>query len=167
MHRQNRVSIKTPIIPDIELYKTVDIDTARLEAKGKTVMLRHEIIVKKPYPRTEIQIALSRATGSSSDDTISLPTRPSRSSVSFPTAGIKLASRFALPLIEPHNLVQADGIDPKTGLFTNHGQSVNIEMPAIPDELRDTDVLPASEDYSVSIPNDTLVINILGKPLKD
>jgi hypothetical protein len=166
-HRQNRVSIKSPIIPNTELYQTVDIDTARLEAKGKCVSLRHEIIVKKPYPRTEIQIALSRATGSSADDTISLPTRPTRSSVNFPTTQIKLDSRYAKELIEPHNLVQADGIDPTTGQFTNHGQSVNIEMPAIPDELRDTDVLTASEEYSVSIPNDTLVINILGKPLKD
>lgn len=152
-HRQNRVSFKTPIIPLIDLSDTVEIDTARLDCKGKVVSIVHLLNINTDQARTEVQVALSRSEGSSSDDTLSLLVRPTYNP-DIPSTSVRLGNRFGSEP-QPED-TGAHGEAIVSGVLTNFGIGFTVDMPAIPDLLRDTQQITAAESFSVSIPQDDL-----------
>jgi len=161
-HRQNRVSFKTPILPTVDLRHTVEIDTVRLDCKGKVVSIIHLLNINTTTARTEIQVALSRAEGSSTDDTLSLLARPTYTP-NIPSTGLRLGNRFGSEPQPEDNGAHGDAI--VSGAFTNFGIGFTVDYPEIPAELRETHTIEAAETFSVSIPQDELSVTYTGKPI--
>ena len=169
-HRDDRVMFTMDLWPVITLKHTVELDTGRVETKGKVFSYTHVMDISgggEAY--TNVELALSRSTGSASDDVLTLPTAPSSTPI-YPTANINLPGHYG------ENPSTTSGSDKWVGHIAN--KLINTytsgkpdlrmtqypvrfiyDTPDISPALRDESVLTASKSYDVAIPDDTLTIN--------
>lgn len=163
-HRDTRVTLFRSIMPHLELSHTVEATADKISCKGKTRKITHTLDCNTGEAVTNLEIALSRATGSGSGSTLSPPTRPT-DNPSIPTQLITLQNHF--------------GIDPSTaaatawngmignsytgpygsGVRTSYPESFVVDAPAIGSIYRDQRILGKTQSYNVAIRNDSLVVN--------
>ena len=81
--RGNSVSVETAIVTDAELFQTVAINTADIQAKGKVAEIQHNITGDRAT--TVWAIAISTGPGDAGDS-ITIPARPDTSPIHTPPA---------------------------------------------------------------------------------
>ncbi len=170
-HRDNRVTVSghyqagvSPIWPQVELKHTVELTADVVASKGKVFRIEHRFDCESREANAEIELALSKSEGSTSDSPLTLPARPS-DSPTIPSSTITLDNHFGE---DPSQ----DGAELWTGYIgnafisgvqTNFPQSFTVDAPAISAELRDLRNISASVSYDVEIPDDSLTITFDGK----
>lgn len=63
-HRGNTVTVETPMMPGLDLTHTVAVNAGRITCKGKAGRVRHVLDLVERDTYSEVEIRLSRATGS-------------------------------------------------------------------------------------------------------
>jgi hypothetical protein len=168
-HRDNRVNFETPAWPDVELYHTIKTTADKVTAKGKVTEITHTFDTVDLFASTEIELSLSQSIGSTSNDDIVIPSRPSLVDSANTPSTIKLG---------PHTIPLGGTQDPDWagyifqekskpgGTFTlglKTPVAMIVDTPAIDDESRDTKELSASKTYNIAIRNDLLQVTFDGK----
>lgn len=76
-HRGTSVSFQTPIMPDIELSHTVDIDATKIQCQGKVKKIINTIMVlDRKGNMSDVTLALMKANGSAVTTSTSVPAAP-------------------------------------------------------------------------------------------
>lgn len=76
-HRRNEVGWRTPLVPEIELYHTLEIDTCPVHARGKVKAFSHEMNMETGEAVTQITVSISRSSVPSGPETpTSVPAIP-------------------------------------------------------------------------------------------
>lgn len=161
-HRNTIVSFETPIVPNLELRHTLEVDTTRLSCKGKVRKIIHTInLLNKKGHSTTIEVALFRSAGTSVTDDSLCPPKPS-DIVSIPNSTITLGNHLGYDfdsmsssITNTWNGFIGNTIDPPTQ-FT---EKFIVDTPSAPDHLRELRSLSASDSFNIEIPNDDLDIN--------
>jgi len=162
-HRDNKVTITRSLWPEIELHHTVELTLEKVATKGKVTNIRHAFNSGTGEAVTVVELTLSRVTGSGSDSTLSVPSRPS-DTVTYNTTPIFLQNHFGKdPSTDAaqrwngfigNSVVGASRIG---NASTNYPASFVVDTPQIPAGLRNEKILTASQNYNVAIRNDSLV----------
>ena len=151
-------------MPNLELHHTVQATADKISCKGKVRYVTHTLDVGTGEAVTNLQIALSRATGSGSGAAIVPPTRPS-DNPSLPSQLITLGNQYGLDpstaAAQNYNGMIGNAYTGPygTGVRTSFSESFVVDAPAISSALRDQRVLTTSQSYNVSIRNDSLTVN--------
>ncbi len=169
-HRENRVIFNTFLKPELDLRHTVLLETESFEgtdvtAKGKVYAITHTLDPREGDCNTQIELALSVSAGSSSDDALSLPTRPTNN-LTHNGYSIILGSHYGE---DPTNHPEWNGfignkwITEYSGggsntFRTQYPESFVVDTPAIEGAYRDNVSLTASASYDVDIIDDDLDI---------
>ena len=179
-HRQNYVTLQLPIQPQIDLRHTIETTAGKIHCKGKVYQIQHTIDVSDKFAETQIQIALSRAEGSTSTSlpSVSLPTTTDAPSTpSRIEMGTWVGGRGGVQL-EGHEFTRQTGINlsdttpaglPKgaQGFITNYRrnrpqplftESFIVDTPAIEDTARDKLETVGNQSATLSIRNDLLEV---------
>lgn len=95
-HRQNYVELDVLLDPDVDLTKTVFVNTARVQARGKVFEFEHLLVIDdgNPAATTSVKLAISKAIGSQADDGISVPTAAATTDATFAAPTVRLSSYF-------------------------------------------------------------------------
>lgn len=167
-HRDTRVIFDSFIRPDIDLKHTIDVSTDEIVATGKVFRLSHSLNVGTGEARTNTEIALYRASGSTSASALVAPTQPT-DNVSYPTTSIELGNHFgedpstaaaaSWTGMVGNKLITGTGVVPYRSQYS---EQFIVDVPAVPDNLRNAKVLNGSGSYNVEIPNNTLTITFDG-----
>lgn len=72
-HRQNNVSWQSLLMPDLQLYHTLEVDTCPVHARGKVRMFTHSMNLNTGEAVTDVTIAVSKTLGGAVSET---PTAP-------------------------------------------------------------------------------------------
>lgn len=164
-HRENFVSFRRGIWTVLDLQDTISLTTSPVAAKGKVRKYRHFFNLATGEAYTSVEIALSRAQGSSSDTPLSIPATPD-TSVTLPTGLITLGNHFG------EDPFTASDSDTWTGMIgnkfvggwkTQYQEQFIVVTPEIPDKLRASVDKTTASSYDVAIPNDSLTIVFDGK----
>lgn len=160
-HRDTKVYIQRNIWPQVDLRHTVAIDTTTLQAKGKVFKINHKLDVNSGEDITSLTLILSKSTGSASDSTLSLPTAPT-DTITLDTGTITLGNHYGE---DPTTEAAAQwngyiGNRIPDGQFdrTSYQEQFIVDVPEIPQYVRQEKVLTSSQTYNVEIPNDTLTV---------
>ncbi len=173
-HRDSRASISKFLWPQIDLKHTVELDTTTLQAKGKVVNINHKLNVSSGEAVTSVSIALFQSTGSASNSALIAPSAIV-DSVTYPDGLITLGNHFGQDPTQPDAAnwtgmvgnIALSGVrtagssdDVTATIITRSGFSEQfiVNTPAIPDNIRNAKSLYASHSYTVSIPNDDLIV---------
>lgn len=164
-HRDVNVYFKKFIWPQVDLKHTVFVNTTPLEAKGKVMMIEHDINIQTSEAITSVTLALSRIQGSASNSALSIPTRPAETSYVGDTITHKrLGVHLGVDIANYPNAngyfgnLWVQGTATKAGYKTNYPEAMVVDTPDIPSSLRDTRTLATSSAYTIAIPNDHLVV---------
>lgn len=163
-HRDTRVTLFRSIMPALELNHTVQATADKISCKGKVRQITHTLDVGTGEAVTNLQIALSRATGSGSSSTIAPPTRPT-DNPALPSQLITLGNHFAqdpssVAAQSWNGMIGNAYTGPYgSGVRTGFSESFVVDAPAISSALRDERVLGATQSYNVAIRNDSLTVN--------
>ncbi len=166
-HRQNYAEFDVFLDPRVDLTKTIHVNTARVQAKGKVYEFEHTMIIdgEEPIATTSVKLAISKATGSQSDDTIAVPTPPTVTDAAFTppvkTLGTHFGNHYNSPAYQ----------DWWSGCITNYqfqdfiSASLNqypakftVDSEKIGDEDRKERIVPAPSTVNVEIPDELLTI---------
>lgn len=163
-HRDTRVIVRRTLWPEIDLTHTVLVDTDELVAKGKVFKVDHYLDVNSGEAHTTVTLILSRAAGSSVSETAqTLPAIP----VQIPNPGtgnIILGNHFGQDPTTPaaaawNGMIGNRWTKENNNIFeTNYTVQFIVDVPPIPDSVRVSKELPASKEYNINVPNDTLII---------
>ena len=167
-HRQDKVMFKRTLWPQLSLSDTVELSTGRIDAKGKVGSYTHTIDVNTGEAYTDVTLMLSRASGSVSDSTLSLPAAPSLTP-SYPTSVIQMSGGYGYDPEGYSKYGQLTGHIANKNTTVSSGGTVDYrktaypvlfryDVPEISGALRDNASATTSTSYNVSIPNDTLEI---------
>ena len=159
-HRDNRVTIEVPFIPQIDLRHTVELTAGKIRCKGKVSAIKHNFDLSDPDCYTELEISLSRSTGSATDSGAVLPARPTvTDSANDVEKNIRLGSR-TIPIGATQNTSWNGYIFQQVSNSGTQGLKVPVAMivdtPAIDDASRDTKEQEVSRTNTVAIRNDLL-----------
>jgi hypothetical protein len=169
-HRDNRVIFYKFIDPRLQLWHTIALNATSVACKGKVYRIEHVMDISAGEATTQVELALSKSTGSASDSTLSVPAQFS-DSVTLDTTPVYLDSHW--------------GQDPSTTaggkwtgyignkwvtvrttsggtntLRTTYPISFRVDTPSINPVLRNNRALATTASYTVSIPNDSLTITV-------
>lgn len=162
-HRDDKVMFKRSLWTAVSLGDTVELDTNRVDAKGKVYSYTHTMDINTGEAFTNVTIALSRSTGSTSDSSLALPALDlSAIDPVYPVGSISYDANYGIDastLSNPSgyygNYLQQSG----SGLrLTQVPVTFVATIPAIPDTLRKKRVVSDTTTFNVAIPNDTLTI---------
>lgn len=160
-HRDTKVSFSKFLWPQIDLRHTVELTTDVLQTKAKVYSISHMLDVLNGEAVTSVSLALFKSQGSASDTSFAPSSKPV-DSVTYSSQVITLGNRFG----EDPNTIAAQEWNgyignriPNSSLFrTQFSEQFIVDTPAIADSLRNERVLAANSSYTVSIPNDILII---------
>lgn len=160
-HRNTRVGFTSKLRPDIDLKHTVYINTDSLRAKGKVYAISGSLDISSGEALTNITLALFKANGSSNDSNFVAPA-VNYPTVVYDTGTITLGNHFG----ENPDTEAAKAWNgfignryPTNGLArTTYTEQFIVDVPAIPDALRQEYEISVGTNYNVSIPNDTLEV---------
>lgn len=163
-HREDKIVIKRSLWTAVDLWQTIEIDTDKLEAKGRVHNFRHVVDVNTGEAYTIVELIMSQSTGSASDSNLTIPGILT-STPSYPTLRINLGSGHYGQ--DPSGA----GAEKWTGHIANkyltyptitrtsYPESFVVDVPPIPNNLRSESTLTSAASYEVEIPNDALTIN--------
>lgn len=162
-HRDDVVTIKRDLWPEIQLKHTVRLNTNRVVCKGKVKSYRHIMNVNTGEAYTMLDVAMSRSTGSASDDSLKLPTVSITDyDPVYPVSSIFFNANYGIDINEQENPSGYYGnkIDRSSsaGVLTNYPVAFVAKVPEIPSNIRQTSTIPLSSSFDVSLPNDELTI---------
>ena len=163
-HRDTRVKLFRSIMPDLELHHTVEATADKISCKGTVRKIIHKLNVNTGEAVTNMEIALSRATGSSSGSSMVPPTRPVDNPV-IANQTISLGNHYGQdPSTDAaqswNGMIGNSYTGPYgSGVRTTFPESFVVDAPAISSTLRNQRVLNQSQSYNVAIRNDSLVVN--------
>lgn len=162
-HRGTEVTVETKLLPDLQLRHTIQLNTDLISCKGRVTGIQHSLNTMDGDTTTTIVISLFRSTGSSSDTPRISPAVPvySPDLSSLPT--ISLGSHYGKTPQDSWN----GFIGNKVTYFANGGinylsrteftDEFRVDTPAI---NRPMVTLQQGATYTISIPNDNLVIDL-------
>ena len=165
-HRDVRVDFQTQISPQYDLKHTLSVTTDPLKCRGKVSSIVHFVNIETGEAYTDVELSLSRITGSASNSTLSIPAVPSEASYIGDVERINLQSHYGE---DPTTNRAAswnghignkwiEGTAYKPTYRTKFPEAFIVDTPKIPDVLRLNRELTSSTAYTVSIPNDYLVL---------
>lgn len=170
-HRDNRVTIETPLFPQLDLRHTLETTAGKIQCKGKVSKIIHTLDLSDPDASTEIEISLSQSTGSASDSGLTIPTRPVVTDPDTTSGGV-WSNSTAINL-GSHVIPVGGTQDPNWNGYISKelaGPSVSndtglrvpvsmiIDPPTVDKESRDTKEAESVATNTVEIRNDTLGI---------
>lgn len=162
-HRDDKVMFKRSLWPTITLGDTVELDTNRVDCKGKVYEYTHTMDINTGEAYTNVTLVLSRSTGSASDDTLALPSIDlSAINPYYTPASINYSANYGVDVNEVTN---------PSGYYGNHLQQSGrglritsvpvtfvVAIPEITSYIRKKATATNTNSFDVSIPNDTLTI---------
>jgi hypothetical protein len=166
-HRQNYTEFNVLLDPDVDLTKTIYVNTARIQARGKVYQFEHilDIDQSEPSAITVVKLAISKATGSQSDDGINVPTKPTVTDATFVPIPIRLQSHFGNHFDSPaYDEIWSGYItnfrfqDFISASLNTYPVKFTVDGEKIGDEDRKERKLPAPSTVNIEIPNELLTI---------
>jgi hypothetical protein len=166
-HRQNYTEFNVLLDPDVDLTKTIHVDTARIQAQGKVYQFEHilDIDQSEPSAITVVKLAISKATGSQADDGINVPTKPTVTDASFVPIPIRMRSYFGNSFTSPpYDEIWSGWItnftvpDFQSDQMNTYPVKFTVDGEKIGDEDRKERKLPAPSTVNIEIPNELLTI---------
>lgn len=171
-HRNTQVEIQGKFIPGLELRHTVQLSLDLIQCKGRVVKIQHVLNAINGDTTTTLTIALSRAPGSTSNTALTVPARPAYTP-SIASGTILLGNHYGTPAVEGtvtdtwNGFIGNKAIHFTAGFFnlsytarTAFTDIFRVDTPAVSDTLRALKELPVSASYNISIPNDTLDMDL-------
>ena len=168
-HRDTRANASMFIWPEVDLRHTVFFNTTELQAKGKVFEITHFLNHDTTEAKTTVSLAISRAQGSTTEQTLAVPTPPT-DTVELPVGNISLGNHFGEDIEKASDAAKWNGMIGNKWVTVNMGGGITdtfktqfleqfiVDTPPIPSELRDEKELPVTVSYNIEIPNDTLVV---------
>jgi hypothetical protein len=160
-HRDTRIVINRSIWPVIDLQHTVEIDTDLLQGKGKVFKINHSLDIGTGEAQTELTLVLSKAVGSASNSSLVRPTPPAPT-VNYPSGTIVLGNHYAedptTDAAANWNGYIGNGFAPGQFFRSSFTEQFIVDVPEIPEEIRQEQVASAAATYNVEIPNDDLTV---------
>lgn len=166
-HRQNYTEISVLLDPDVDLTKTVHVDTGRIQAQGKVYQFEHTMDIDQSEPSaiTTVKLAISKAVGSQADDGINVPTKPTVTDATFVPIPIRLQSHFGNHFDSPaYNEIWSGYItnfrfqDFISASLNTYPVKFTVDGEKIGDEDRKERKIPAPSTVNIEIPNELLTI---------
>ena len=162
-HRDDVITIKQDLWPEIQLSNTVKLNTNRIVCKGKVKSYRHVMNANTGEAYTMVDLSMSRSTGSASDDSLSLPAVSITDyDPTYPAGSVFFNANYGVDVNEQENPSGYYGnwIDRSSsaGVLTTYPVAFVAKVPAVPDNIRKTSTIPLTSSFDVSIPNDELTI---------
>tara|TARA_A100000171_G_scaffold53092_1_gene76741 strand:- start:15777 stop:17873 length:2097 start_codon:yes stop_codon:yes gene_type:complete len=161
-HRDNTVTVETDVLPEVQLNHTIHVNApGKLEAIGKTSKYVHTIDFINADASTEIEIKFYKLGSGGSDTATTLPNNPAINLTSFPTTP-PLDNFYGENPNTTFFLKKAGWFGNRYETFrgntqrTGYQEQFRVDTPAIPGELTDGVVYPASKAINVAIPAGTL-----------
>lgn len=161
-HRDTRVTIYRSLWPQIDLKHTVQLASSALNAKGKTYIINHILDIGTGEAVTKVTLALSRAQGSQSSSTLSIPAIPTNTTLPDSTT-IVLGNHYGE---NPDNHPEWNGrignkfvtIPPFITSRSTYNEQFILDTPTIEDVYRQERNVFGGGTYNVAIPNDLLEV---------
>jgi hypothetical protein len=141
-HRDNHVTVETPIWPEIDLSNTIETTAGIIQARGKVTQISHTIDINNRFAETVTQFSLSRAVGSQSDTPLTIPILNASLIGGYETNTLKMYSYD----------------NGSIGFGTNSAKAVGMVTPAIDDESRNRQISESSYTLDIAIRNDPLTV---------
>jgi hypothetical protein len=116
---------------------------------------------------TDVELSLSLIDGSASNSTLAIPAKPSEDASYIGTAqSVVLQSHYGQDPTTPSAAEWNghignkffDGTSSSVGYRTQYPEAFIVDTPKIPDQIRGNRELTKTTNYTVSIPNDYLVL---------
>jgi len=164
-HRDTHITFQRELIPGIELRHTVELTGKWVRGKGKCQRITHTMNIDPGDAYTEVVLAQYRGVGSATNSALVAPTLISDVYV-LPQVGASLGTHLG---VNP----DSNGSELWTGYVGNvyglqytseypqgnytrtfYQESFTVDVPAIPDQIRQDRGLYAAQSYSVNIPTD-------------
>ncbi len=162
-HRDTKISVQCPIIPNLELRHTVALNTNRITCKGKVTSVIHTInLMDRAGQTTEVEVTLFKAQGSAVETPTAVPARPA-DSVGWDTSVVAFGTRRDMDYRTTPGALTWNGY---IGSL-NHGfQSALptkfiVDVPAIPDNLVKLRALTQTATFETAITSDPLDIEFV------
>lgn len=184
-HRGTQVTVQLFFQPTLQLSHTVEINTDKIQCKGKVVAIKHLLDTNDGDRYTEVTIALFRSQGSTTETPRVAPARPTYTPT-IPSNTVSLGNHYGIPLVTGTITDTWNGmigsklnyISGNAGDYTPDGHELDIsfrysfrpaftdtfivDTPAVPDSIRANADLPVAATYDIIIPNDDLFIDLTG-----
>lgn len=164
-HRDVEVNFQTPISPNIDILNTIEVNMAKLECKGIVTSITHTINILTTEAYTDVTLELSRMQGSATQSTLAPPPIPSENTDynTFITQ-INLGTKLGVDYEKFPNAngyfgnVWTSGNVRTPGVRTQFTEAFIVDSPGISNTLRDTRNLYGTTSYTISVPNDPLIV---------
>lgn len=169
-HRENYITFNKFIDPRIDLAHTVLLDISSHEntdiyAKGKVYSITHTMDPTEGSCNTEVTLALSVSSGTVSNSTLALPTRPSNNNT-HEGFNIILGNHYGEdPTNHPEwngfigNKFKKEAVIGGNNTFkTQYPESFVVDTPTIEDTYRSNVSLTGTASYDVNIVDDDLTV---------
>jgi hypothetical protein len=166
-HRQNYVDFDVLLDPDVDLTKTVFVNTARVQARGKVFEFEHLMVIDDgdPAATTSVKLAISKATGSQADDGISVPTAAVTADATFAAPTVKLESHFGNhSTSKPYDNIWSGWItnfqfqDVVSTTNNTYPVKFTVDGEKIADQDRKEREIPTPSTVNIEIPDELLTI---------
>lgn len=166
-HRDTRVILTVPLTAGLNLGHTVATTATRLTCKGKVQKYTHFFNHKTTEAYTVIEVVLSRSTGSTTNQSLTIPARLNTDSAPAAGGTINLGNHFGEDPSQSgaENWTGFIGNKVVQNVKTNYLQAFIVDVPAIEDSSRKNKTLTSSTSYTISIPNDSLSVTFEGTSL--
>lgn len=158
-HRENTVTAETPIMPELQLYHTLAINSTQIQAKGKVSSYRHVVNFTTTDSFTEFEIKFYQLGAGGSNTALELP------AISTPLLGgvrgsNSLPSYYGVQPPSDSNFTRSGfyGNKIKSGLTTRYQESFIVLWPAVPGTMTDGQNFSGTATYDTNIPTGTLTI---------
>jgi hypothetical protein len=171
-HRDVIVKFTRDLWPNIDLKHTVELDTTPLACKGKVSIIKHRINASTGEASTYIELKLSRAQSTDSDDSWSILIPPSEDpGYVGGVQDIPLQTHVGIDP-DPDETTGADSWNGYIGnanitttqanntvkYRTGYVEQFRVDYPGISDLLRQTRILDDDYSFDVAVPNDPLTV---------
>jgi hypothetical protein len=145
-HRDNHVTIETPIWPEIDLKHTVETTAGLIQSKGKVSNVQHRLNISTRSASTTVRLSLSQATGAQVDGSVSIPMAVA------PLVGDQYSGTLRMQTYGEHSV----GLNSASSATNYLGKG--MITPAIDDESRNKQETVTNYSFDVSVRNDTLQV---------
>ena len=159
-HRENTITCQVELMPEIQLYHTVEINAPQLQVTGKVTAYNHVIrnSVDDTYTDLEIKCYLLGVGGS--DSALSVPAISTPNYSSYPTTPASGAFYGIEPAANPDNVRPGwYGNKYKSGVYTTVTPQLIVDYPSISSSITNGAEYTASSTYTVEIPNNIIVVD--------
>jgi hypothetical protein len=158
-HRDNTVGFEIPLLPEVQLYHTMEVTTSKIQAKGKVFKYIHTVDFKSSESFTEVEFKFYGLGDGGSTTPETPPSIDTTRLISYPGSEV-YGSRYG---VKPSTNV--DNVAPGfygnkyvSGVYTTIEPQLIIQYPQIAAGLTDGRQYSGSASYNLEIPTNTLVI---------